>query len=360
MLRKLIPETIKKRIKRRLYYRYNRPALAALKNSPAKKRLILLLTPTYGNIGDHAISWCERMFLRDYFEDHTVIEISDICWEYEKKTIISRIKKDDCLLFNGGGFLGDLWEGGEEEFRETVKAFPDNKIVVLPQSVFFTDNEHGQEQINISSGIYAGHSRLVLCVREKQSYECVKNNLLIRDTDKCFLMPDMVTYCTEDFSGYTRGGHVLLCFRNDKEKITDPGTVSRIETVLSEAGLEFSYTDTVVPYRLLGDRGEKAVSQKLQEFVKCRFVITDRLHGMLLSAISGTPCLFMDNCSKKVSGTYEWIKNLEYIKPLKDMENLKAFISRLESGQVYRYTNEHLQPYYEKLVQLIRNDEILE
>lgn len=360
MLKKIIPKFIKKRIKRILLFRYNKPALEALKKSANKKRLILLLVPTHGNIGDQAISCCERTFLENYFEGYEVIEISDFCWEYENKIAISNIKKDDCLLIHGGGFLGDLWEDVEQQFREIIKEFPDNKIVVFPQSVFFGDNEHGREQADISSRIYTQHPCLFLCVRERNSYECVKNNSLIRDMNNCFLMPDIVTYYKRDFSKYTRSKRVLLCFRNDKEKVTDSEMEKSIIEILLSAGLEFSYTDTVVPYNIFGDRRNEEVSKKLQEFAQCRFVITDRLHGMLLSAISGTPCLFMDNCSKKVSGTYEWIKNLEYIKPLKDIESLKTFISSLEGGQVYHYTNEHLLPYYDKLAQLIKGDEILE
>lgn len=359
MLKKLIPKFIKREIRRRLlYYRYNKFALTALKSNTGKKRLILLLTPTYGNMGDQTIFCCECVFLKENLSDYVVVEIPDICWEYEKKRVLSYIKKDDCLLINGGGFLGDLWESFEQEVREIIKTFPDNKIVILPQSVFFGDNEHGREQADASSRIYTQHPHLFLCVREKNSYECVKRNSLVRDMDNCFLMPDMVTYYKGDFSNYIRSDKVLLCLRDDKEKIVETKFINRIETVLSDVGLEFLYTDTVVPYGIFPDRRNEEVSKKIQEFAQCKFVITDRLHGMLLSAISGTPCLFMDNCSKKVSGTYEWIKNLEYIKPLKDIDSLKTFISQLEDGQEYYYTNEHLQPYYDKLADIIRNDKL--
>lgn len=354
MLKKLMPQFIKKRIKRVLFYKYNKPVLIALKNCVGQKRLILLLIPTHGNLGDQAISCCEHMFLIDNFADYVVVEIPDICWEYEKKKVMSCIKKDDCLLIHGGGFLGDLWEECEQQLREIVRAFPENRILVLPQSVFFGDNEHGREQANVSSHIYTMHPHLFLCVREKNSYECVKRNLLIRDMNNCFLMPDIVTYYEGDLSKYIRSDKVLLCLRSDKEKSIEAEFINSIESELADAGLEFSYTDTVVPYRIFPDRRNEEVSKKIQEFAQCKFVITDRLHGMLLSAISGTPCLFMDNCSKKVSGTYEWIKNLEYIKPLKDIDSLKTFISQLEDGQEYHYTNEHLQPYYDKLVDIIK------
>ena len=50
-----------------------------------------------------------------------------------------------------------------------------------------------------------------------------------------------------------------------------------------------------------------------------RSLITDRIHGMLFAAVTGTPCIALDNVSKKVSGAYEWIQYLDYIQ-FKDEE----------------------------------------
>lgn len=353
-IRKLIPRFLKKGIKRRLFYKYHRPVIVALNNSKNKKRLILLLTPTHGNIGDHAIAYCEQQFLSDHFEEYIIVEIPDTCWEYEKTKILGYIRKDDCLLITGGGFMGTLWEDLEQKVRDIINTFPNNKIVIFPQSIYFSDDRYGQEQCDISRNIYTQHSRLFLCAREKNSYECVKNNQLLKDMNNCFLMPDIVTYYKGDFSKYARNNKVLLCLRSDKEKITASDTVDEIVYVLSDAGLEYSYTDTVLPCRVFANKRNEELFKKLKEFAQCKFIITDRLHGMILSAVIGTPCLFMDNCSRKVSGTYEWIQNLEYIKPLKDINSLKAFISQLEDRQVYHYSNEHLQSYYIKLAEIIK------
>lgn len=358
MIRKLIPQFIKRGIGRILFYKKNKPVIDALKTSAGKKRSILFLTPTHGNIGDQAITYVELQFLRDVFGEHMIIEISDDCWAYEKKNILRYIRKDECLFIHGGGFMGTLWFYFELQFREIIKAFPRNKIVVFPQSVFFSNDQFGKEQVNQSKRTYSQHMQLYICVREKNSYECVEKNCLIPSMDHCFLMPDIVTYYKGDFSGYKRSGGVLLCLRHDKEKVIGMDLENEIVNVLSSSGFEISYTDTVVPYRISEYMREREILKKLQEFAQCRFVITDRLHGMLLAAVSATPCLFMDNCSKKVSGTYEWIQNLEYIKPLKDMDSLKAFIRQLDRGQTYCYTNEQLQGYYDKLAEIIRNDVI--
>ena len=58
---------------------------------------------------------------------------------------------------------------------------------------------------------------------------------------------------------------------------------------------------------------EHFLRRKWADFSACRLIITDRLHGMIFAAITGTPCLALDNISGKVKGGYEWIKELKYI-----------------------------------------------
>lgn len=55
----------------------------------------------------------------------------------------------------------------------------------------------------------------------------------------------------------------------------------------------------------------KCVIDKLQEFSTVRLVITDRLHGMVFSVITGTACIAFRNY--KIEGIYKWIEYLQYI-----------------------------------------------
>ena len=50
-------------------------------------------------------------------------------------------------------------------------------------------------------------------------------------------------------------------------------------------------------------------------------MITDRLHGMVLAALAGTPCIVFGNCNYKIIGVYKWIsnnKNIRYLEGLND------------------------------------------
>lgn len=52
----------------------------------------------------------------------------------------------------------------------------------------------------------------------------------------------------------------------------------------------------------------QVVTDKLNEFASHQCVITDRLHGMVLAAITDTPCIALGCNNYKIQGVYEWIK----------------------------------------------------
>ena len=58
-------------------------------------------------------------------------------------------------------------------------------------------------------------------------------------------------------------------------------------------------------------------------------MITDRLHGMVFCAITGTPCIVLSNNHHKVKGTYEWIKHLDYIKYVTDIAEVMKQVTYL-------------------------------
>ena len=86
------------------------------------------------------------------------------------------------------------------------------------------------------------------------------------------------------------------------------------------------------------------------EFAGAKLVITDRLHGMVFCAITGTPCIVVDSKSPKVRGCYEWIKNLDYIRFVDDTAQISEEFQKIPK-QEHRYDNSHLMKYYEELAQ---------
>lgn len=328
------------------------PAFKSFLQSADDQRFILLDTPTHGNLGDHAIVIAEKQFIEAFFPTKRVYEFTQQDYLSCEKEIIASLNQSDIILIPGGGFIGTLWPNHEKVILRILKKLRAHKIIIFPHTFFFEQSKQGEAALRKFKKAVNSCNNLFLFARERQSYDFLTQEVGI-PIEQCSCVPDIVTFLSYEQS-YERTDKVLLCLRNDIEKVTETNNLEEIKKELTKRNLEFEYTDTVIQHkRIFGNESEKLVHQKLSEFAQCKLVITDRLHGMLMAAITGTPCLFMDNSSRKVSGTYEWIKELEYIKPL-DMQTMNAFINHLKDGQTYHYHNEHLQIFYEKMAEIIK------
>jgi pyruvyl transferase EpsI len=94
--------------------------------------------------------------------------------------------------------------------------------------------------------------------------------------------------------------------------------VSIKDTFVENVPLGFSHLNTEFENLLL-------------DFSMSKLVITDRLHGMIFCVITGTPCIVLPNSNHKIRGTYhDWLSNLNYIKLVEDIKDLKLFNSNVE------------------------------
>ena len=48
---------------------------------------------------------------------------------------------DAPVFIHGGGFIGSLWENENSTISLILRTFKNNRIVVLPQSIFYNDEE---------------------------------------------------------------------------------------------------------------------------------------------------------------------------------------------------------------------------
>lgn len=289
------------------YSKISRNSLSRTKD----QKLILFATPHSGNLGDHAITEAIINFLEDNFPNKTVIEISMDQYKFSKPEIVKYVNAEDIILVTGGGFLGNLWLDGEYQVRDIINTFMDNKIVIFPQTIYFEENGDKDEELLKSKNVFTKHSKLNLFVRENNSLEFVKENY--SPNMSINLVPDIVTYLDFSKENIKREG-ILFCLRKDKEQIANRN-VQLITDYLKKYELEYQYTDTVMENKVEGLEREVPLKNKLNEFKSSELVITDRLHGMIFCLITGTPCIAMDNSSKKISGVYNaWLKDYKFIK----------------------------------------------
>lgn len=314
-----------------------------------KCRYILVDTPEHENIGDHAIAFAERQLLEEWFGRKSYFEISAACIDGWERAYSSVSPKDQIVLVHGGGFLGTIWPSEERRFRRILSAFSNHRVVVFPQTITF-DNETPEDESFLHESVRSWSicPDLTICCRERQSFEFVE-----RDFPKvrAVLTPDIVLGLKVPTVKMARRG-ILFCMRSDRERSLNETDIEElrfaVERVLPAESL--SFTDTVVERSILPTKRQDAVSSKLTEFSSSRLVITDRLHGMIFAAITGTPCIALNNDNGKVGRVYEWIAELPYIT---FAQSVSEAIEVIEEG--VPEPGEYPLPIYRKKLEIIRN-----
>lgn len=274
---------------------------------------LLLDTPEHGNIGDQAIALAERQLLDEWFGPGSYFEVTANQIEGFEKTLAKLSPMNQVILVHGGGFLGALWPNEEYRFRRILEAFKGHRIVVLPQTVTFDrTTSEGEAFFQESVTSWCVHSDLIICCRERQSERFVSENF---PGVHALLTPDVVLGLDAPVTHDERHG-VLLCMRADRERVLDDATIGNLRAAVGSAisGEPIACTDTVIDRRVPPVRREREVFAKLAEFSSARLVVTDRLHGMVFAAITGTPCIALDNSNGKVGRVYEWIAELPYVR----------------------------------------------
>ena len=291
------------------------------------KRIFLIGTPVHGNLGDHAIALSERDYFKQYFPKYVFVDctmpFAINCMDLLK----SWMRKDDIICVSGGGWLGTIARHNENFVRRVIRTFPDNPIVILPQTVFYQDDIYYSIE---GSRIYESHPRLLFCVREENSYNYIIDNHFVKK-NRAFLMPDFVLL----YHGYNdysekRDNIVNICLRDDNEKVINSSKSEDIFEAANSFATVRKLTTHLGTSKVSTKGREKAVLTKLSEVSKGRLLITDRLHAMIFAAITGTPCLAIDNATHKVRGVYKWINKLDYIRLASDDESIEEQVNRFK------------------------------
>ena len=311
---------------------------------PLGRKAFFIGTPEYTNLGDSAIAIAQMLFLEKCGFPRSNIKKFTQSEYIEYAGLFSRyINKRHLICGIGGGNLGNLWPN-EEEFRyRFIDAFPNNPIVIFPQTVFFTEDEEGRKAIEASKQHYEKHRKLTIVAREQISFDRLKT--LYRNPAK-LLTPDIVLV--------TKRSGGLLVFRNDAEKAMADEDRQAIVDYLNENSFVFRTTDMYSDEPVTKENRMELVRKKMQEFADAEFVITDRLHGMVFAAITGTPCIALSNNHHKVSGTYNWISYLPYIKYSTNIEEVLSLLPRITKMGNCTFDSEPLLKRYDGLAKEIK------
>lgn len=353
-MRKL-PEGIRKILARFGYYLYIWKLIFSnvfKKHKYREKFKFLLITPEHCNLGDHAIAVAEESLFKDCFLcEITEKKLSRILKYYGQcKSLKILFGKSD-ILFNGGGYIGTIWPETDALLLKIIELLPDNRIVFLPNTVFFSDDECGRAWLADARKVYNSHKNVTVCTREKLSYDNAL--LLLDDHSRVKLIPDMVLSLDECREGRERSGAVL-CLRNDCEKIMDDADSTEIYNWTNKIFDSVKEADMCLDHNVHPENRIEELEKQFETFRRAELVITDRLHGMIFAAITGTPCAVFFSMSHKVKGVYDWcLSDAEYIQSVENCADIAAFYEKIK-GRSFSYDNTALKPYYDELIEIIK------
>lgn len=280
-------------------------------------RVALLDFPMHANVGDSAIWMGTRLLLRGL--GVRVVYMADVD-TYSPTRLIRRLPRGTILL-QGGGNFGDLWPLCQR-FRESVIAtFPSYRIIQLPQTLQFRRGE----TLARAKSVLDRHPNLILLVRDPRSLEFARREF----TARSILCPDLAAA----IGTLERRGRpvvdIVALRRGDLEASGGfpdlPGAVSEhvdwtadptgyagrvwgaIQRLRGRAGTVGLVTNLLLhPYDLLA---RQRLAHGCRVLSRGRAVLTDRLHGHIMSLLLGIPHVLLDDRYGKLRSFYEtWTK----------------------------------------------------
>lgn len=271
------------------------------KKTSHKKNIYLMMLPEHGNLGDYLIGYSSQDFLLNNFREYELINVTTDEWNVASRELKAFITPDDVLVFSGGGYMGDVWDSGMV-LREITEAFPYNKKIIMPNTL--TYKEMYVEHIHNDLKKILGDNNTYLCFRDKKSYDICSE---LGMGNSCIYVPDMALYSHVRKKSEERLNRVLLCMRDDEEKIF--GNIEELKNGFDVHNITHDEFNICRGKRILQDDGQNELKKAFSTISKYKLVITDRLHVMLICYLTQTPCVAFDNSTNKVSEVFNWISD---------------------------------------------------
>ena len=335
MLRSLIPQKFRKHIRRWLdQRRYDRSSGPRIRSfADRRSKIVYALTPPSGlrNIGDHAQAVAIHAWLRKHFPDRPVLEVDKNEALFCIGHLQSAVGPEELIFLHSGGNLGDRGIWSETGRRNLIEAFPNNPIISLPQTIFFSDTPEGHRQRAISQQIYARHPRLTIIGRDLESGR-IAAELFPKATT--FAMPDFVLSLdrkparrsapAEDVSSRK----VLLCLRRDNESALSDADKQRLPTLLSMATETF---DTTLDRPIEIEQREKILNETLDYFGSFDAVVTDRYHGLIFAVLCHVPTVVLRTVDHKLISAVDWFSDIRAVKFAESLEDVPRLLEEVLS-----------------------------
>ena len=323
-----------------------------ISNLYSEKKVVLIGTSEHSNIGDAAITLGEYEFFRKYFSEYKLVEVSTYEFNDNISYLENIINPDDLIFLQGGGNLGNKYIVEENLRRKVIETFANNKIVILPQTIYFDESENAQKELKISQDIYNRHSNLIILTRGNISLDFAKKYFY---NSKAYETLDSALNMNFNYN-YNKEG-ILCCIRDlSDESGLNKKLYNSIFDVVKKYDSNYSYTNNLYETDIRKGIKNTVVYEQFKKFSKHKLIITDRLHGLIFSLITNTPCIVISSYNYKLNEFYDQIKNNKYVRFIdKDIDSLEKNIKELLELDLSKYRNDYSKTF-EKISEIIKDE----
>ena len=317
------------------------------------KVIFYLGIPIDKNLGDAAQYVCIVDWLKKNFPEYQIVEIKTAAFCNDKvRKMIKDLLNSKSFIFVQSGETFDDRHPDHVMHKYLFREFSDNRIIFLPQTVYFTSQDAMKETVQS----IRNSENILFLARDPVSYNIAQKNLGLKN---CFLYPDIVTSligsgCVTK-SNERKG--IVFCKRIDGEKkVFDADLKDVIKNLSMQYGkVDTTDTDFYCSYEETYNSPQKYVLKKIEDFAKYNLVVTDRFHGMIFSLIANTPCIVLETHGHKVVSGEDMLEKYfgkSCIRLVENIQEIPRNVSELYTVQCNN-TSVLNKIFYEKLKDLI-------
>lgn len=295
-------------------------------------------TPIHSNLGDQAQLVCIKKWFANNYPDYTVVELCARSLPIDWITILKNQIQATDLIFIHSGYLFMNNKSDVPVILDLVKNFRENKIVFLPQTVNFSNEEVKETFLHT----FSEHPNLVLLCRDFVSYDMAK---IMFSKNTCLAFPDVVTSLVGTYTrNYNRTG-VCFCLRDDQEKFYSDKQLQNLIDNLKDYGYTRIDTTLKISPFTMNNHREKLIYKTIDHIAGAKVVITDRYHGTIFSIIANTPVIVINSTDHKLSSGVKWFPSEIFGKAIQYASTLDEAYSLAKDILDGDYVELHNPPY---------------
>lgn len=293
--------------------------------------------PDHSNVGDSAIWLGETAFFSAHGRQPAYASALKNHADYEMAAAIG----DGTIFLHGGGNFGTIWKAHQDFRIAIMRQFPNNPIVQLPQSIHFASDESVEE----TARAIEAHGRFTLMVRDAPSLEFARRHFAC----EVLLAPDMAFY----MGALDRGppSHDLFyLLRTDLEKavegqVRSGGRSIAVADWLLEDRMQIRLALAAARLLTIADNPRTARVKTYDRLARTRLdrgtamlssgraVVTDRLHGHILSTLLDLPHVVLDNSYRKIGNFVDaWTGGFDRLRSAQALDEASALAGDLIEG----------------------------